>query len=208
MSPSILSLISDISFNFTNSNGNLFQIQDQNYLYLTKFENNIFQIYLQKVDSNISSSPILIYTSSDNIKISKLFYDSLSQSIWFCGVKISTTECIYGYSKRINENLSPMEVFSFPKTKKIEDILLLDLENILLIGISKDDDLWVIHHQNRTVNQINLENNNQSFVLKKTELKEDEDILNLYIESINSSGYKNIKIYQISISEVISNLIY
>jgi hypothetical protein len=201
MASSILSLELNKNNLISNSNGCIFKIGSEIFIFYQKIENNLYQIYIQP----LSKSPILIYSSNNNVKISKVSVDQELKRVWICGSIVSPISGFYASTDWNGITFSNLMIKIRSDVKKIENLLILDSENILFCSISFNDQFWILHNTLNSIYQIQVSG---LFSVKDLIFDPESDQLDIYVDVLNSlTKIYYVQIYRFSSSEILSSFV-
>ena len=183
-------------------NGEIFEIQNIQYILYTDTSGSII---VQQINTDIK---ITLYTNSSPIIIQNLQIDNVNNRVWVGGYFDKPMRGFIAYFDilvDLNKNISfgQIQIKMIENLKTIEVICILDKDNIIFSGISKENECWILHNNYKSVYNILL--TSTLFSVKDIRLVNRQ--FYIFIETIDLSKNKIIQTYIIPNNTLISSFI-
>lgn len=182
--------------------GEIFEIQNIPYIIYT---DNSGSIIIQQINTDVKTT---LYTNSSPINLETLQIDSINKRVWIGGYFdkpmrgfIGLLDIFVDVSKNIS--FGSIQIRMYENVKTIEVIYILDKENIIFSGISKENECWILHNNYNSVYNILL----SSIIFSVKDIRFLNRQFYIFIETLDLSKNKIIQTYVIPTNTLISSFI-
>ena len=182
--------------------GEIFEIQNIPYIIYT---DNSGSIIIQQINTDVKTT---LYTNSSPINLQTLQIDSINKRVWIGGYFDKPMRGFIGLLNifvDVSKNISfgSIQIRMYENVKTIEVIYILDKENIIFSGISKENECWILHNNYNSVYNILL----SSIIFSVKDIRFLNRQFYIFIETLDLSKNKIIQTYVIPTNTLISSFI-
>jgi hypothetical protein len=174
------------------------------------FDNQVYQLEFDALPAThisirpfqYNTYPKTIYSSNNPIFIEKIKVDPFHKRFFLCGFQTNTKIGFYAISNFTTE-FQTLNIIIQYNLEKVEDILFIDESNFLVLGTTKENNVWIIHPNYLPLFEIK-ELNGKICSIKDSNFKNDQ--INIYIEVLENA-VKSLRIYRYSSGDLLSAFI-